>query len=364
MKKTNKVLGMRPESFEFLTAYLNNYSPSGYETAGQQLWMEYIKPYVHEMYTDVYGTAVGVVNPDAPYKVVLEAHADEIAWRVSHINDDGYIYVKTIGGPDVQIAPSKRVNIFTKDGIVKGVFGWPAVHVRKDDEPKPELNNIFIDVGATSKDEIAEMGIHIGCVVAFEDQLTTLKDTYLVGRALDNRIGGFMIAEVLRKLHKNGIKLPFGLYVVNAVQEEIGWRGAEMIARRIQPNVAIVTDVTHDTSSPLYDKIKDGTVACGKGPSLCYAPSVQNNLLSMLMGVAEQHDIPFQREVAMDYTGTDTEAFAYSNQGVASALISLPLKYMHTTVETAHKDDVKAVINLMYHFLLQLNSGHDFRYIK
>ncbi len=355
-----------PESLEFLTRYLNNASPTGFESAGQQLWLDYIKPYVHTYEVDNYGSVVGVINPDAPYKVVIEAHADEIAWFVHYITDDGLIYVSRNGGSDHMIAPSKRVNIYTAKGIVKAVFGWPAIHTRKSGsgDPAPTANNIFLDCGCTSKKEVHELGVYVGCVATFEDEFMTLNDRYFVGRALDNRMGGFMIAQVARLLHENGEILPFGLYIVNSVQEEIGLRGAQMIAERIKPNVAIVTDVTHDTSTPMIDKIIHGDVKCGLGPSMTVGPAVQNNLLQLLMKTAEANEIPFQREAASRSTGTDTDAFAYSGSGVPSALISLPLRYMHTTVEMVQKQDVEAVIRLIYLSLKAIEDGHDFRYLK
>jgi tetrahedral aminopeptidase len=358
-------LTMDKKSRDFLFKYLNNASPTGFESSGQHIWLEYMKPYIDTYISDTYGTVVGVINPDAPYKVVIEAHADEIAWFVNYITDDGYIYVRRNGGSDHQIAPSKRVNIHTDKGIVKGVFGWPAIHVRDSaKEESPTLKNIFVDIGATSKDEVEKAGVHVGSVMTFEDELIELGEHYLCGRALDNRVGGFMIAETTRRIAEAKVKLPFGLYVVNAVQEEIGLRGAEMISRRIKPDVAIVTDVCHDTHAPMYDKKQQGDLKAGKGPVLTYGPAVQNNLLKMVIDVADKNKIAFQRASASRATGTDTDAFAYSAEGVASALISLPLKYMHTTVETAHKDDVENVIKLMHDFLVQLPAGHDFRYIK
>lgn len=353
------------EREEFLVKYLNNASPTGFESSGQQIWLDYMKPYVDEYFTDNYGTAVGVINPEAEYKVVIEAHADEISWFVNYISDDGYIYVIRNGGSDHQIAPSKRVNLHTPKGVVKGVFGWPAIHVReKESESAPSLKNIFIDVGASTKQEVLDMGIHVGTVATFDDEIFKLNEKYWCGRALDNRIGGYMIAQVARKLKEEGKELPFGLYIVNAVQEEIGLRGAEMIAARIKPNVAIITDVCHDTHSPMYDKKLQGDQKSGNGSVLTYGPAVQNNLLNMLIEVAEKNEIPFQRSAASRSTGTDTDAFAYSNEGVPAALISLPLKYMHTTVETAHETDIEQVIELMYQFLTQLEGGHDFRYLK
>lgn len=350
-------------SLEFLENYLNNASPTGYEWTGQKLWMDYLKPYVDEFITDTYGTAVGVINPDAKYKVVIEGHADEISWYVNYISDNGLIYVIRNGGSDHQIAPSKIVNIHTKNGIVKGVFGWPAIHTRdksKEETPKPE--NITIDVGAKDKEEVEKMGVHVGCVITYPDTFHILNEDKFVCRALDNRIGGFMIAQVARLLHENKAKLPFGLYVVNSVQEEIGLRGAEMIAERIKPNVAIVTDVTHDTTTPMIDKKKEGHLELGLGPVIAYAPAVQQKLRDLITDTADAKKIPFQRAACSRATGTDTDAFAYSGAGVASALISLPLRYMHTTVEMVHKNDVENVIKLIYETLLNIKENESFSY--
>lgn len=349
-------------SLAFFEKYINNPSPTGFEWSGQRMWLDYLKPYVDETFTDHYGTAVGVINPGAAYKVVIEAHADEISWFVNYITKDGLIYVIRNGGSDHQIAPSKRVNIHTDKGIVKAVFGWPAIHTRGGEkEDGPSMKNIFLDCGCTSIEEVEALGIHVGTVITYEDEFMVLNDRYYVGRALDNRAGGFMIAEVARLLSENKVKLPYSLYVVNAVQEEIGLRGAEMIAHRIQPDVAIVTDVTHDTQTPMINKITQGDLACGKGPVVSYAPAVQINLNRLLVETAEKHQIPFQRQASSRSTGTDTDAFAYSNAGVPSALISLPLRYMHTTVEMIHKHDVDHVIRLIYETLLVLEADRDFR---
>jgi len=310
---------LNKKSLEFLEKYLNNAAPTGYEWEGQKIWMDYLKPYVDEFITDTYGTAVGVINPDAKYKVVIEGHADEISWYVNYISDNGLIYVIRNGGSDHQIAPSKIVNIHTKNGIVKGVFGWP-VHILNGDK--------------------------------------------FVCRALDNRAGGFMIAEVARLLKENKKTLPFGLYITNSVQEEIGLRGAEMITQTIKPNVAIVTDVTHDTTTPMIDKKKAGHLEMGKGPVVAYAPAVQQKLRDLITETAEEKNIPFQRSALSRATGTDTDAFAYSNGGVASALISLPLRYMHTTVEMVHREDVENVIKMIYETLLKIEDGEDFSYFK
>lgn len=350
------------KSLAFFEKYINNPSPTGFEWQGQRLWLDYLKPYVDETYIDNYGTAVGIINPKAKYKVVIEAHADEISWFVNYITKDGFIYVIRNGGSDHQIAPSKRVNIHTDKGVVKAVFGWPAIHTRSGEkEEAPTLKNIFLDCGCTSKEEVEALGIHVGSVVTYEDEFMLLNDRYYVGRALDNRAGGFMIAEVARLLKENKKEVPFGLYVVNSVQEEVGLRGAEMIADRIKPNLAIVTDVTHDTQTPMINKVTQGDLACGKGPVVSYAPAVQINLNRQLIETAVKHNIPFQRQASSRFTGTDTDAFAYSNGGVPSALISLPLRYMHTTVEMIHKEDVDNVIRLIYEMVLSIKDGQDFR---
>lgn len=355
------------ESLAFLRNYINNPSPVGFESGGQKLWLDYLQPYIDTHFTDPYGTAVGVINPSAPFKVVIEAHADEISWFVNYITDQGLIYLKRNGGVDHQVAPAKRVLIHGKKGIVKAVFGWPAIHTRMGNpdhkEPQPRVDNLFLDCGARSKKEVEELGVHVGAVVTYEEGFDELAYDYLIGRAFDNRIGGFMIAEVARLLSENRKKLPYGLYVVNAVQEEIGLRGAEMIARRIKPNVAIITDVTHDTNTPMVNKIVEGDVWCGRGPSLAYGPAVHNKLLNLVQDVAEKAEIPVQLRTVSRSTGTDTDSFAYANDGCPSVLISIPLRYMHTPVEMLHKKDIENTIQLMYETLLTLTPDTNLSYL-
>jgi len=365
-KKTSKSI-LTPASFSFFKSYINNASPVGFESWGQRLWIDYLKPYVDTHFVDPYGTAVGVINPSHPFKVVIEAHADEISWFVNYITADGLLYLKRNGGVDHQTAPASRVIIHGKKGPVKAVFGWPAIHTRlgspEQKEPTPRTDNLWLDCGARSKKEVAALGIHIGAVVTYQDGFDELANGNYIGRAFDNRIGGFMIAEVARLLKENKKQLPFGLYVVNAVQEEIGLRGAEMIARRIKPDIAIITDVTHDTTTPLINKAIEGDVATGKGPSLCYAPAVHNKLLTLVEEVAAKKKIPVQWRAQSRSTGTDTDSFAYSNDGCPSVLISIPLRYMHTTVEMLHRDDIESTIRLMYETLLTLSPKTNLRYL-
>lgn len=355
------------QSLEFLKDYINNPSPVGFESSGQRLWLNYLKPYIDEFFTDPYGTAVGVINPGQPFKVVIEAHADEISWFVNYITAEGLIYLKRNGGVDHQIAPSQRVIIHGKAGPVKAVFGWPAIHTRlstADKENVPKVENLFLDCGARNRKEVEDLGITVGNVVTYVDGFDELANNYFIGRAMDNRIGGFMIAEVARLLKENRQKLPYSLYIVNAVQEEIGLRGAEMIARRIKPNVAIITDVTHDTSTPMINKIIEGETSCGKGPSLSFGPAVHNVLLRFVQDIAEEKGIPVQLRAVSRSTGTDTDSFAYANDGCPSVLISIPLRYMHTTVEMLHRDDIEQTIVLMYESLLALTPKTNLSYFQ
>lgn len=363
--KTKSVL--TDASLSFFKNYINNASPVGFEISGQKIWLDYLKPFVDTHFVDPYGTAVGVINPDAPFKVVIEAHADEISWFVNYVSPEGLLYLKKNGGVDQQIAPAQRVIIHGKKGPVKAVFGWPAIHTRQNNpdqkEPQPRVDNLFLDCGAKNKKEVENLGIHIGAVVTYKEGFDELANGHYIARAFDNRVGGFMIAEVARLLKEARKKLSFGLYVVNAVQEEIGLRGAEMIARRINPDIAIVTDVTHDTTTPMISKFVEGEVACGKGPSLAYAPAIHNKLLGLVEGVAVKKKIPVQWRALSRSTGTDTDSFAYANKGCPSVLISIPLRYMHTTVEMLHRDDIDNTIKLIYESLLVLSPKINLNYL-
>ncbi len=364
---SNEETILNDSSHTFLRNYLNNPSPVGFESGGQKIWLDYLRPFIDEKLVDPYGTAVGIINPNQPFKVVIEAHADEISWFVNYITDTGLIYLKRNGGVDHQIAPSKRVVIHGKKGPVKAVFGWPAIHTRlsnpEQKEPQPKVDNLWLDCGARNKKEVEDLGVHVGAVITYEEGFDELAYDHYICRAMDNRIGGFMIAEVARLLKEKNQQLPYTLYVVNAVQEEIGLRGAEMIARRIKPNVAIITDVTHDTTTPMINKNIEGDCSTGKGPSLAYGPAVHNKLLDFVQDVAQKAEIPVQLRALTRSTGTDTDSFAYANDGCPSVLISIPLRYMHTTVEMLHKKDVENTIKLMYETLLALSPEINLNYL-
>ena len=338
---------------DFFYSYMNANSPTGYEfIGGQKVWVNYIKKYVDEVFIDPYGSAVGIINKNADFKVVIEAHADEISWAVNYINPNGLIYVDRNGGSDYDIAPGMRGYLHLDNGNkILGVFGWSPVHIKR--EPKdykiPNIENVIFDCGFESDKEAYECCIHPGSIITFDVNLQSINNgKYYVCRAFDNRGGGVIIAEVARKLNENNIKLPFGLYICNCVQEEVGLRGAQMIAQRIKPNLAICTDVCHDTQTPFYNKIKHGDIRCGNGPVIAYSPAIHHNIRKLITDTAKKNNIKFQEEFCAGRTGTDTDAFTYQNGGTPSALISLPLKYMHTTVEMIQSEDLDNVITLIY----------------
>ena len=345
---------------QFLYDYLNAYAPVAQETEGQKVWTDYIKPYVDFLKQDAYGTSYGLLKRKLrryetlnvnTHKVVIEAHCDEIAWIITNIEADGMIRVKRHGGSDNMIAPSKTVTIHTHDGKkVRGVFGWPAIHTRKSYvETGYDQHELWVDTGLKDLKAVNGAGVEVGNLITFDDQFHEMGD-YYVGRSLDNKIGGYIIAEALRKIHEEDIQLPFDLYVVNSVQEEVGLHGAKMIAKRLKADLALVHDVCHNTNTPKIDKAKDGDNKGGEGPCLEYTAQNHREINQMLREVALDNKIPVQLTVGS--MGNDTMAFFMEN--TPTAILATPLKYMHTTVEMAHKKDVKYAIKLFVEFLKAL----------
>lgn len=341
----------------FIYRYLNSYAPSGQESEGQNIWISEIREYVDEVKVDPYGTAVatifsrnqesGLRNENSP-SVLIEAHCDEIAWIVTHIEPEGYIRVKRHGGSDNMIAPSKDVVIHTHSGgKIHGVFGWPAVHLRKKYvEEGPDQHELWIDVGMKDSEDVISSGIEPGCLVTFNDPLREIGD-YWVGRSLDNKIGGYIILEVAKRLKKESIHLPFDLHIVNSVQEEVGLYGAKMIAKKLNAQLALVHDVCHNTNTPKVEKSKDGDVKGGLGPCLEYTAQNHRKINTRIRQIANDLNIPLQ--VTVGSYGNDTMAFFL--EGIPTAILATPLKYMHTTVEMAHKDDVLNAIRIYLEFL-------------
>lgn len=346
------------KSKKFLKKYLDAYAPVAQESEGQKIWFDYVSGFADSMSIDPYGTAVAVRlagsrnSKEETKKVVIEAHCDEIAWIITQVEEDGMIRVKRHGGSDNMIAPSKSVVIHTHTGKkVPGVFGWPAIHTRDNYTEKGyEQHELWIDTGLSGKEAVTAKDIEVGCLVTFDTPFSELGD-YYIGRSLDNKIGGYIIAETLKRLYEASVRLPFDLYVVNSVQEEVGLYGAKMIAKRLQADLALVHDVCHNTNTPKLNKAKDGDIKGGLGPCLEYTAQNHRKINSKLREIAKDMDIPLQLTVGS--YGNDTMAFFLEN--TPTAILATPLKYMHTTVEMAHKKDVEAAIDLFYEFLINID---------
>jgi putative aminopeptidase FrvX len=345
---------------EFLKEYLNAPSPVGFEMelGGQKVWMEEANKFSDKVDSDNYGTAYAITGKlDSDYTVLLDAHADEISWLVSTIEKGGYLRAIRNGGTDHQTAPSSRVNLWGNNGKVVGVFGHPAIHIKERPE-KVKLKDLFIDIGARTEKEVEEMGIEVGTVVTYVDGYMELGKNFISGRALDDKIGGYINIQVLKKLEENNIKLPYKLVVANTVQEEIGLKGAAMISNKIKPDVAFIIDVCHEDSSPAY-KVKQ--FKGGDGTVLSVAPAVNNKLLRFVKETLKEKGVKYRMMASSGSTGTNTDSYAYP-QGCPSVLFSLPLAYMHTTVETVHKDDITATVDAIYETLLKISEGQSFKY--
>lgn len=340
---------------KFLYNYLNAYAPVAQETEGQNIWKKYVEPFADEVYTDAYGTVVATrltsSNNHFALDVVIEAHCDEIAWIITHIESDGMIRVKRHGGSDNMIAPSKTVMIHTHNGQkLRGLFGWPAIHTRETYTSMGyDQQELWVDMGLKDKEAVIKAGVEVGNLITFDTQLEEIGDFY-VGRSLDNKIGGYIIAEALRKIAEDGVVLPYNLHVVNSVQEEVGLYGAKRIAKMIQADLALVHDVCHATDTPKIDKAKDGDNKAGMGPCLEYTAQNHRDINAMLREVAKDKKIPVQLTVGS--YGNDTMAFFLEN--TPTAILATPLRYMHTTVESAHKKDIKTAIKLFVEFLKAL----------
>jgi len=349
-------------NIEFLKEYVNTPSPSGFELqlGGQQVWVDYVKPFVSKVKTDFYGNAYAFFNEYNPDKktVLIDAHADEIGFLVFDIDDKGFIKIARLGGSDILTTPAARVNIWVdKNKSIPGIFGHPAIHIQA--KYKVEIEKVFIDVGASTREEVENMGIEIGMPITMQDGYFDIPN-YYCGRSLDDKIGGFITSQVLKSLKECSTVLDFNLVVVNAVQEEVGLYGAKMASTLIKPDIAIAIDVTHDTTSPAYDRNKQGHIVAGEGCVLMTAPAIQKNLLAFLKETAKENKIKYQMAVSGRSTGTNADSYAYPN-GIPTALIKMGMRYMHTTVETVHKDDVDSAINLLYYTIV---SGKLFKNLK
>ena len=353
---------MNSDAKQFLFRLLNTPSPTGFEVEGQKVWMNYISQFADTVENDAYGNAWATrEGRGSSARIMIEAHADEIGFMVHYISKDGFVYLKQVGGIDRTIARGKRLKVMGDNGSVLGVIGNTAIHLRdKDADKAPEVHELFVDVGARSREEVASRGIRVGHPAIYTDTAEELIPGRIVGRAIDNRIGGFVLSQVLTNLATLEERPAATVQVVNAVQEETGGAGAKMTSYRLEPNVAIVLDVTHATDSPGIDKNKHGAVKLGGGPSLTHGTANHPLIVKRLISLAKKLSIPIQHESSSRSTGTDTDSVYPSKSGIPSALLSIPLRYMHSTVEMVDFTDIERCIELLTHFTHSVETADEF----
>ena len=349
----------------FLFDLLNTPSPTGFELPGQRKWAAYARRFADRVENDAYGTAWATLDGTAkkPRRVMLEAHADEIGFIIKHITKEGWLRIDRIGGSDTATARGRRIDLLGDKGTVAGIIGNTAIHLRKDslgDEKAPKIHELYVDVGAGSAKEVAALGLRVGHPAVYHDAAEPFGKNRIVGRALDNRLGGFIIAEVLARLSRAKKKPRATLIAVNAVMEEIGGHGAKMAAHRLRPDVCVVLDVTHATETPGIDAAQHGEVKLGGGPSLTHGTCNHPAVIARILACAAKAGIAIQHESSSRYSGTDTDVIFDSRDGIPSALVSLPLRYMHSVVEMADLADVEKVIALLAAFVLSLGEDDDF----
>ncbi len=354
---------MKKEDREFLYQLLETPSPTGFEMPGQQVWAAWMKKQVPEVTCDAYGSTWARLPGKTERIVMLESHADEIGYMIKHIDERGFLRLDRVGGSDAATARGRRLHILGSKGRVSGIIGNTAIHLRRDEagsEKAPAVHDLWVDVGASSPAEVAALGIRVGHPAVYQDGPMELSHKRLISRALDNRIGGYIIAQVMKRIVTGKKKPAFTLVCLNAVQEEIGGNGAMMATYRIKPDVCVCLDVTHATDTPGIDAAKFGSVKLGGGPTLTHGSSNHPKVVQRLIDIASEKKVPVQHEASSRFTGTDTDKIFTSRHGVPSALVSLPLRCMHSVVETAHLDDIQRTIDLLSEFVLSLKEKEEF----
>lgn len=353
---------MRNASLKFLQKLINTPSPSGHEVRGQRVWLDYVAEFADETFTDSYGNAVAVLNKGGSPRLMLAGHADEIAMTVNFINAEGFIYVRRLGGVDPAITKAQRVVIHTKEGPVRGVVGNVAPHLTKveKDRKTPEIHELFIDIGVSSKKEAQKL-VRIGDPITLVDEFELLRNDLAISRAFDNRIGTFAVAEALRLLREGKKKVHAEVCAVSNIMEEIGLLGARQIAYSLQPDVAVVVDVTHATDYPTVNQQMHGEIRIGKGPALTHGGCNHRDVVERLEAVAAAAKIDLQHEAMSATSGTDTDVIFWTRGGIPSALVSLPNRYMHSPVELVNLKDLQQIPQLLAAFALSLKKGERFK---
>lgn len=355
---------MDTEAKTFLFDLLSTPSPTGFEIEGQRVWSKYVKKYADTIDNDAYGNTWATVKGSDPKKsVMLEVHADEIGYIVKYVSPDGYLAIDRIGGSDTATARGRWVTLLGESGEVSGIIGNTAIHIRDrkgGEEKVPDVHELYIDIGAKDAKEVEKMGIRVGTPAVYSDTLKELGKDCIAGRALDNRIGGYIVSQVLRNIAKTKTTPVWTVHAVNAVQEEVGGYGAKMITHRLMPDVAVVFDVTHGTDTPGIKKEQHSAVNLRGGPTVTHGRCNHPAVVQRLLDTAKKSKIDIQHEAAGRYSGTDTDQIFHIQEGIPSALVSVPLRYMHSVVEMAHIGDIDKAVTLLTDFVFSLQANDTF----
>ncbi len=350
---------MRKQSRDFLEQLLTTPTPSGFEAAGQRIWCDYARQYADEVVTDSYGNAVAVLNPDASPKIMLDGHLDEIGMMIKHIDDKGFLYVQRIGGVDPALVRGKRVNIHAAKGIVRGVVGASAIHLadKEKDAKPPKFHELFIDIGVANA-AAAKKKVAVGDPITFVDDFEMIGANIAVARAFDNRAGTWVVIEALRMAAEKGTKCC--VCACSSVQEETGCNGAKMQVFNVKPDAGIAVDVTHATDTPGIDVKRHGEVKLGEGPTVAIGRENHPVLIDRLRKVAAKKKIKYQVETFSTTGGTDALSIWTANGGVPASIVSIPNRYMHSTVEMLDLRDLQKTAELLGAFCCDLKKGEKF----
>ena len=351
---------MEPNALDFFKTLLETPSPSGYESTLQQVVRDYVAGFADEVRTDLHGNVIVVKNPDAPLRVMLAGHCDQIGLIVQHIDENGFLYVQPIGGWDPEMLIGQRMTVWAAAGPVFGVIARKPIHLLSEDERKqvPKIKDLWLDIGAANNEEAAKM-VRIGDAVTVELGFHTLRNNLAVSPAMDDKAGCWVVIEAMRRACRNK-KLSCGLYAVSTVQEELGLRGARTSAFGIDPQVGVAVDVTHATDCPTIEKKEEGDIRLGRGPVVHRGPNMNHKVVERLIHAADDNKIPYQLAASARATGTDANAIQINRAGVAAGLVSIPNRYMHSPVEMISLDDIDRAADLLARFVEGLDPTAEF----
>ncbi len=347
---------METTALDFFKRILATPSPSGYESAVQQVVRDYVAGFADQVTTDLHGNVIAARNPAAPLRIMLAGHCVQIGLIVQHIDDDGFLYVQPIGGWDPEVLIGQRMIVWTAGGPLPGVIARKPIHLLTEEERKqvPKMKDLWLDIGA-SDDEDARKAVRIGDAITVELQYRELRNGRVVSAAMDDKAGLWVVIEALRRVDAG--KLRVGVYAVSTVQEELGLRGARTSAFGIDPQVGVAVDVTHATDCPTVEKKEEGDVRLGLGPVIHRGPNMNPKVVERLLAAAEEHKIAYQLAASAKATGTDANAIQVNRAGVAAGLISIPNRYMHSPVEAISLDDIDRAADLLARFVEGFEPG-------